>query len=159
MYFFSSNNNYVIQKYALSPEGMSANTRFSREQCWQTLLFVLRENVCKYLTQTIDHGRSASAGMNKGVKRPSLDNWLKSAGDALATFRHAETQREDGDIESADNSVLEGLCLLHERYYFHSTHSIHYTLPASVQELYRLSTSLGLSCLHGMKTRLRKHEL
>jgi hypothetical protein len=53
MYFFSSNNNYVIQKYALSPEGMSANTRFSREQCWQTLLFVLRENVCKYLTQTI----------------------------------------------------------------------------------------------------------
>jgi hypothetical protein len=53
MYFFSSNNNYVIQKYALSPEGMFANTRFSREQCWQTLLFVLRENVCKYLTQTI----------------------------------------------------------------------------------------------------------
>jgi hypothetical protein len=56
MYFFSSNNNYVIQKYALSPEGMFANTRFSREQCWQTLLFVLRENVCKYLTQTA-HGR------------------------------------------------------------------------------------------------------
>jgi hypothetical protein len=55
MYFFSSNNNYVIQKYALSPEGMFANTRFSREQCWQTLLFVLRENVCKYLTQTIAH--------------------------------------------------------------------------------------------------------
>jgi hypothetical protein len=54
MYFFSSNNNYVIQKYALSPEGMFANTRFSREQCWQTLLFVLRENVCKYLTQTIE---------------------------------------------------------------------------------------------------------
>jgi hypothetical protein len=52
MYFFSSNNNYVIQKYALSPEGMFANTQFSREQCWQTLLFVLRENVCKYLTQT-----------------------------------------------------------------------------------------------------------
>jgi hypothetical protein len=54
MYFFSSsNNNYVIQKSALSPEGMSANTRFSQEQCWQTLLFVLRENICKYLTQTI----------------------------------------------------------------------------------------------------------
>jgi hypothetical protein len=57
MYFFSSNNNYVIQKYALSPEGMFANTRFSREQCWQTLLFVLRENVCKYLTQTIERAR------------------------------------------------------------------------------------------------------
>jgi hypothetical protein len=54
MYFFSSNNNYVIQKYTLSPEGMFANTRFSREQCWQTLLFVLRENVCKYLTRTIE---------------------------------------------------------------------------------------------------------
>jgi hypothetical protein len=53
MYFFSSNNNYVIQKYALSPEGMFANTQFSQEQCWQTLLFVLRENVCKYLIQTI----------------------------------------------------------------------------------------------------------
>jgi hypothetical protein len=53
MYFFSSNNNNLIQKYALSPEGMFANTRFSREQCWQTSLFVLRENVCKYLTQTI----------------------------------------------------------------------------------------------------------
>ena len=77
------------------------------------------------------HGRSASAGTSKGVKRPSLDNWdraLKFAGDALATFRRAETHREDGDIDSADNSVLEGLRLLHERYYFRSTHSIHYAL-------------------------------
>jgi hypothetical protein len=59
MYFFSSNNNYVIQKYTLSPEGMFANTRFSREQCWQTLLFVLKENVCKYLTQTAPIVRQA----------------------------------------------------------------------------------------------------
>ena len=53
VYFFPSPNNYVIQKYTLSPEGMFANTRFSWEQCWQTLLFVLRENVCKYLTQIV----------------------------------------------------------------------------------------------------------
>jgi hypothetical protein len=78
MYFFSSNNNYVIQKYALSPEGMSANTRFSREQCWQTLLFVLRENVCKYLTQTIattecTHGRVTRH--HDGKTTSSNDSW------------------------------------------------------------------------------------
>ena len=56
------------------------------------------------------------------MKRPSLDGWgqaLKSAEDALATFRKAETQRKDGNVDSADMSVLDGLRLLHERYYLH----------------------------------------
>lgn len=68
------------------------------------------------------HDRSALPDKQEGVKRPSLDGWgqaLKSAEDALATFRKAETQRKDGHVDSADMSVLEGLRLLHERYYLH----------------------------------------
>jgi hypothetical protein len=37
---------------ALSSQGMFANTRFSHEHCWQTLLSLLRGIVCKYLTRT-----------------------------------------------------------------------------------------------------------
>jgi len=67
--------------------------------------------------------QSTSTGKREGVKRlrPSFDNWdqaIKFAEDALETFRKAETQRKDGDVDSADTSVLEGLHLLHERYYF-----------------------------------------
>jgi len=63
------------------------------------------------------HDRSALAGKREGVKKPSFDGWdqaLKFAEDALATFRKAETQRKDGNVDSADMSVLEGLRLLHE---------------------------------------------
>lgn len=61
--------------------------------------------------------RSGSTDKREGVKRPSFDGWdqaLKFAEDALETFRNAETQRKDGDVDSADASVLEGLRLLHE---------------------------------------------
>lgn len=77
------------------------------------------------------HDRSALTGKREGVKRPSFDGWdqaLKSAEDALATFRKAEAQRKDGDVDSADMSVQEGLSLLHERYYLHSTYSIRHPL-------------------------------
>jgi hypothetical protein len=66
--------------------------------------------------------RSASTGNLEGVKRPSFDGWdraLMFAEDALETFRKAETQRKDGNVDSADTSVLEGLRLLHERCYLH----------------------------------------
>ena len=66
------------------------------------------------------------------MKRPSFDGWdqaLKLAEDALETFRKAETQRKDGNVDSADASVLEGLRLLHERYYLHySTNCIRHPL-------------------------------
>jgi len=61
--------------------------------------------------------RSESTGLQEWVKRPSLDGWdsaLRFAEDALATFRNAESQRKDGDVESADASVVEGLELLHK---------------------------------------------
>jgi len=61
--------------------------------------------------------RSASAGKWEGVKRPSLDGWdqaLKSADDALATLREAESRRKDGDVDSADTNVLAGMRLLQE---------------------------------------------
>jgi hypothetical protein len=75
--------------------------------------------------------RSASAGNREGVGQPSLDRWdqaLKFANNALATFRKAEIQRKNGDVDSADMSALEGLRLLHERYYLPSTHSVRYPL-------------------------------
>jgi len=62
------------------------------------------------------HNRSTSMRKREGVKRPSLDGWdraLKFAKDALATFRQAENQRKDGNVDSADLSVVEGLRLLH----------------------------------------------
>lgn len=67
------------------------------------------------------HERSALTGKREGMKRPSLDGWdraLKSAEDALKTFREAESQRKDGVIDSADANVLKGMRLLRERYYF-----------------------------------------
>ena len=88
VYFFPSPNNYVIQKYTLSPEGMFANTRFSQEQCWQTLLFVLRENVCKYLTQTThiescrDPEQTADV-LTKGLPRPKHIRHITEMGLAL----------------------------------------------------------------------------
>jgi len=63
------------------------------------------------------HERSALTGKREGMKRPSLDGWdraLKSAEDALETFREAESQRKDGVIDSADAKVLTGMRLLRE---------------------------------------------
>jgi hypothetical protein len=67
--------------------------------------------------------REQSASVSKWVcvKRPSLDRWdhaLESADDALATFRKAESQRKDGNVDFADIDVLAGMRLLRERYYF-----------------------------------------
>ena len=65
--------------------------------------------------------RSASTGEQEGLKRPSLDSWdraVKFAEDALKTFRKADSQRKDGNIDFADKSVVDGLHLLRERYYY-----------------------------------------
>jgi len=41
---------------------MFANTLFSQEHCWQTLLSLLRGIVCKQLTQTIERGQQTQVG-------------------------------------------------------------------------------------------------
>ena len=93
------------------------------------------------------HERSASA--SKPVKKPSPHGWsraLRSARDALAIFREAESQREDGDADSADMNLLVGMRLLKERYYFSSRY-----IPSMItyfflaQEPCRLCTNLGSS--------------
>jgi hypothetical protein len=63
--------------------------------------------LCGYISALkVYHDRSASAGKQESGERPSFDRWdhaLKSVNDsALTTFRKAETQRQDGDFDSAD---------------------------------------------------------
>ncbi len=62
-------------------------------------------------------------GRKQGLTRASLDGWdqaLQSANRALAGFREAELQRNDGDFDSADATVDQALLALHERYEFYS---------------------------------------
>ena len=69
---------------------------------------------------------------------------LQSAGRALCGFRDADDQRNDGDIASADATVVDAFLALQERYLLCSyAHVILY--PASAQERSRLSTALYLS--------------
>ena len=93
--------------------------------------------------------RSASKGDREGLKRPSLDGWeqaLKLAEDALKTFRKADSQRKDGNIDSADTSVVDGFNLLRKRYYLHLSISIiSNSYSFSVRELYQLCMSLNSS--------------
>lgn len=68
----------------------------------------------------------------QGLKKPSLDVWdqaLQSAECALAAFREAESQRKDGDLDSADATVDQALLALQERYGFYSSaHLINHSL-------------------------------
>ena len=92
------------------------------------------------------HERSASAG--EAVKKPSPSGWsraLRSARDALATFREAESQREDGDGDSADMSLLVWMRLLKERYHFSRYIPSMITYFVLAQEPCRLCTNLGSS--------------
>jgi len=72
--------------------------------------------LCAYISGlTAYHGRSKVRGEKQGSKRPSFDKWdeaLKSAQDALMICRTAESQRRNGDLDSADASVQEGICAL-----------------------------------------------
>jgi len=61
------------------------------------------------------HDRSKGRGEKEGSKRLSFDKWdeaIKSAQEALTTFREAEVHRHNGDIDSADRRVQEALCAL-----------------------------------------------
>jgi hypothetical protein len=49
------------------------------------------------------------------------DEALKSAENALIALRKAESHCHNGDLDSADASVQEGLCALQKRYYFQSS--------------------------------------
>ena len=65
------------------------------------------------------HERSRGRGEKEGSKRASFDGWdqaLKSAGDALTTFRATESLRHKGDLDFA---VQEALCALQKRYHLH----------------------------------------
>ena len=65
--------------------------------------------------------RSIFVGKREGTKRPRFDGWdevLISVDGALETFRKAESHRKEGDFDAADVTVLEGMRLLRERYYF-----------------------------------------
>lgn len=108
------------------PEGLQRGLKLPDPQTTDTTLpFVLQlRGICETIFDTMLSAyisalyacRDRSALARK-QKRPSLDGWdqaLKSAEDALATFRKAETQRKDGNVDSADMSVSEGLRLLHE---------------------------------------------
>lgn len=57
-------------------------------------------------------------------KKSSFDKWdeaLKSAEDALKIFREAESQRHNGDLDSADTCVREALCALQKMYALQSS--------------------------------------
>jgi len=61
------------------------------------------------------HNRSNDMGKREGSKRPSFDAWdraLQSAELAQTNFREAESQREGGDIASADVTVNGALAAL-----------------------------------------------
>jgi len=99
------------ESYAKNPLPFILQLRCVCEMIFDTMLNAYISALSAY------RHRSASTGERKGLKRPStdgLDQALKFAEDALKKFRTADSQRKDGNIDSADTSVLEGFHLLHE---------------------------------------------
>jgi hypothetical protein len=63
--------------------------------------------------------QSEEQGRKQGSKRPRLDGWdwaRQLADRALAAFREAEVQRENGDLDSLDATVGQALLGLQKRY-------------------------------------------
>ena len=76
--------------------------------------------MCAYISGlTAYRGQSKAREQKEGSTRPSFDKWdqaVKSAQHALEKFREAESHRQKGALDSADESVNEGICALQKRY-------------------------------------------
>lgn len=105
--------------------------------------------LCAYLSSLqAYHERSKRRGEKQGSKRPSFDGWdvaLKSAEDALATFRQAESQRQNGDLDSADTTVQEALRALQKRYCLQSSPRSSIPYSVLVQKPYQFHTNPNCS--------------